>query len=458
MSYLTLENGISDFSMAVISFWFRVPKATMATLAQVPLITFGKPQQETELTPNWVNLCGGKTFGDPYCPAVTKYNEGDTVDLDPCSISLQAGGDDGVLTINLQTTGTATGSGLYCFDKSATAPTPTDQTEQNAWMALTKIPGSGWLHQLWELSGETEFRTNFVKAAGVSDLSIDVLLAKPESYHVKTPALLSPDQWHHLLLSFDLSSPIVTKGPSADLATGKQSHWDNVSQGASSYAKMWYAIDDVDYRGRAEPEEEGNPQYNMAPFSVDYDVDPTKPGPRGDPNGILTEGGWTVAKSGTAAVTFGNQPSPTPEYSFSDSTLVTAKAELGIPASTKYVDRIYRVEMAEFQMWTGVTLDTGIESNRRAFIDFEKDADGLSTTRMKPVAIADDGLAVKLLNKPPEILLHGSNNWKTGFNTGSTGAETNEDGNVVKIPEGQFKPVAGIEQYKPDPSLIKTGT
>ena len=61
MSYLQIPNGIPNFSKAVISFWFRVPKASAIAASKnkvdsglenfemlqgvLPLLTFGKPQQ-----------------------------------------------------------------------------------------------------------------------------------------------------------------------------------------------------------------------------------------------------------------------------------------------------------------------------------------------------------------------------------------------------------------------------
>jgi hypothetical protein len=121
---------------------------------------------------------------------------------------------------------------------------------------------------------------------------------------------------------------------------------------------------------------------------------------------------------------------------------------LGIPSSAQFVNNVYRVELAEFAMWTGVTLDTGIEANRRAFIDFRRDEAGAPVDNvLQPV---DPEKAATLLGKAPEILLHGSSKWVNGENTGTTGVDS--DGNP--IPSGQFHPTGGIKQYEPDPSLV----
>jgi hypothetical protein len=122
-------------------------------------------------------------------------------------------------------------------------------------------------------------------------------------------------------------------------------------------------------------------------------------------------------------------------------------------------------------MWTGVTLDTGEEKNRRAFIDYERDvngnivtgADGKVTLKSVPPVGQPpsdehpDGQpapADKLLGKRPEILLHGSSKWINGNNTGTAGVNYNVDPPVIK-PEGQFQPVAEIKAYTPDPTLQK---
>jgi hypothetical protein len=92
--------------------------------------------------------------------------------------------------------------------------------------------------------------------------------------------------------------------------------------------------------------------------------------------------------------------------------------------------------MAEFQMWTGISLDTGEEENRRLFIDFERDDKGDPVDEeLKPVA---PKVAEKALGKRPDVTLHGSSKWKAGRNAGTA---------------GQLKPTGRIITYKPDPNL-----
>jgi hypothetical protein len=108
---------------------------------------------------------------------------------------------------------------------------------------------------------------------------------------------------------------------------------------------------------------------------------------------------------------------------------------------------IYRVELAELQIFCGVMLTTTSEINRRAFIDYKRDENGeVISDHMEPV---DPKTAEDLIGKKQDVLLHGSNAWKDGNNTGSLGRD--EDGN--KIPDGQFEPTGTIKAYKPEPAL-----
>jgi hypothetical protein len=89
---------------------------------------------------------------------------------------------------------------------------------------------------------------------------------------------------------------------------------------------------------------------------------------------------------------------------------------VGIPAAATFVDNVYNIEMAELQLYTGVTLDASVEENRRAFIRSDR----------RPVKhVMVDGIlmpaAALLLGKMPEIWMHGSQNWIAGKNTGTLG-------------------------------------
>ena len=164
---------------------------------------------------------------------------------------------------------------------------------------------------------------------------------------------------------------------------------------------MWLALDDVNYDGgylhNVNPQSTGgsNTIYpvnlNSTPFrqlNVNYDISP-------------------VRSSGNP---------------------------IGIPSSGEFVDHVYHVEMAEFQMWTGVTLDTSAERSRRAFIEL------LSTEETGPVMRpAPPSKAESLLGKKPDVLLHGSTDWILGANSGSASKK--------------FTSTGKIKPYVPDPNL-----
>jgi hypothetical protein len=329
-------------------------------------------------------------------------------------------------------------------------------------MDKAHTPGSGVIFQQWTIPpfpvdpGDPVFSvSNFVIGGAINDLSGAFLEAKPQRFSVETVAQIKPDRWHHMLLSFDLQ-PISTQGPPVDVAGGQQI-WKNVAEGTSSYATMWYALDDVDYRGVSEEVgDTGRPQHHFGPYAVDTPV-PQNDGTisteaSGDPNGILTVTGWDTAYKGSNNVTFCNQELPQPSYQFDDPQLPTRGAALGVPAASNYVDSIYQVEMAELQIFTDVTVDTKDEGSRRAFIDYGDDGKGA----LKPVDPTKGPIppAEQLLGKKPEILLHTSENWIAGANTGSMGVIVDPaTGEETQIPSGQFQPVGKIKKYTPDPSI-----
>jgi len=486
MSYLELTAGIAEFDRAIISLWFRIPAESMIAAADepespdrvmkhlIPLLTFGRKQQETELIPQTENLCDPVDAFGPFLITTTDFEEGAEFDLAPCYIAVDCSDTDtdqgnemaGVLVINIQMSDTATGTGIAAFDLSAESRVPSNEEQVNAWQELCDTPGSGWTFQRNDQIDDDGIITPhsyFVEAAGIEDLSEDVLEAKPDLFYVETLPPIKPDQWHHLLLSFDLGKDgIKTTGPGRNPdPTESINRWRNVSEGAINFAKMWFALDDVDYRGRRRIKyEEGTPdlehepkyEYHFGPYSVDCSIqqpDGTYPEtPAGDPNGILTKAGFDPARFGTSTVTLGNTFLPVPEYTFDSHNIPSGQngdtaAPMGIPASADYVEHIYQIELAEFQMWTGQTLDTGDENNRRLFI----------SDSGKPVSptVANKGRvdqSIEGLGKPT-VMLHGSKKWIKGQNAGTAGID--DDGKVID--DGQFVPTARIIGWRPNPSL-----
>ena len=203
---------------------------------------------------------------------------------------------------------------------------------------------------------------------------------------------ITPDHWHHLLVSVELQT-IATHG----------GEWSgSIAEFVDSAAKLYVALDDVNYTG----------------------WDAFSNWTEGDPNDVITDGAYEVAGTSpdrdTGAIA---------SYSVSDLTIPCEGQPLGIPGTKGAVAKIHAVEMAELQIFTGVSLDPGEMRNRRAFID----ADGLPVpaveTQRKDDAgnpifdeagnpVMDPPPAEKLLGKKPDVLLHGSGDWIAGRNTG----------------------------------------
>jgi hypothetical protein len=478
MSYLTLAKGVPDFSKMTLSMWFRVPKESIDKILSDP----ARPSEEHPLFRNWIPLLA---FGKPpvdngEVPQVDDIASGEAVvfdtvgfasdgeyDIDPFTIAVACDTyfDEprARLIFNIQMGNKADGTNLY----TAAAGAETIITEGMSDEELQEIntlldtPGSGYGYDVGE--------THIIVVSGIADYTSDSL-TRPERFYVETVYEIEPDKWHHLLLSLDVGSPVdVVAPPTEDHGNNyaTSTYWSNGAEGVSGHAKLWYAIDDVDYRGRATPEEfekwlSADPNqgflHRLGPYSVDYGQytefvpgvsnpgDPTMNVPAmGDPNGILTQRGWEVAKTGSGLEY--NLFVASDAYDYKPRSVPSSKEAFGIPASTKYVDHIYRVEMAEFQLFTGVTLDTGIVSNRRAFVD----ENGEPVLPKAPEG--EKPPAEALLGKRPDILLHGSSDWEDGKNTGSLGVAIDDDGNANEIPEGQFVATGAIDPYKPDPSL-----
>lgn len=175
---------------------------------------------------------------------------------------------------------------------------------------------------------------------------------------------VSADTWHHLLMSWNTSSPISSHPAGAG---------EDPALGIDSAVTIHAALDDVNITG-------GDA------FGI-Y-------GGYLDGNGFITENAYNVATSDQLdPVTFDWVPTPLPMSPF------------GLPTAG-LVEFNPHVMLAEFQFFTGVAIDTSNAANRRAFID--KDGN--------PV---DPAEAETLLGQKPVILLHGSGNWKAGHNTGS---------------------------------------
>lgn len=444
MSYLVLPPRIPDFDKAVLSLWFRVPQSTIDAkkaagdaynsesgappLFQyiIPLITFGPPITAWLAESVYENVAHAVNYvpfpgTEPVIMVPTSLNITGETPIEPAYIGIDArDAASPRLVINIQTRGRAEltniGNVLASIDVYSPSGTPWPPPGYPG----SDVPGSGWS------SGGIYHDT------AITDNSISYNIV-PEAFYVKPALTVEPDHWHHLLLSFDISSSLSTFA--AEPSEDGSSH-ATTAEGTLSWAQLWYALDDVNHAGSAD---------DLGPNFVDGGT---------DPNAILTDNAWRVANNITGLV--GNLWDSPATCNFAAGPIASADTELGIPAATAYVDSVYPVELAELQFFTGITIDTAIESNRRAFID----------PHGKPVppiqSIDSDGNLVappaeRLLGKP-DILLHGNSNWIKGINTGpefvpDPDSPDPDHPRMIPDPAAALTPTGKIVSYSPDPSL-----
>ena len=488
MSYLNLPGGIENFSKATISFWFRVPKTSFAAVSAdfdfnpgheefhayppfngiIPLLVFGDADIEgyytlSPLVTFNTALREARGFNDVSCTwvslsttteAYTDYqvSEGPHYPLAPCYVGVKVNPftSTGTLQVNLQFPEPGTMSGLDWYTTSVAAnakignvttrPTPPCN---NGPVESDRPDGTiGWI-----VPGESHTET-WTKG----DLTAIVAKASPEAFTVNLDQVeITPDHWHHLLLSFDLGGSIT--------ATGRFNPGPDDIATLTTQCKLWLALDDVNYTNVTwAPISAGYARFDLGDNGIvsttAFRVSQTEIG------GDYTTGPYVIAAFdigdylSTSHFTGGGKPI----FSWSPP-LISGGEPLGIPAPARYVEAIYPVEMAELQFFTGVTLDTGDESNRRAFITKAgTPADPLRKPNAPPPIPLPPGWVPppkgpqELLGKQPEILLHGSGNWIAGKNSGKK-IKLNEIGQPVPQPADDLHPTGLIAAYSPDPSL-----
>lgn len=451
MSYLTSPQTL-NLRKATISVWFRIPKATADAVQDfthlpdfevfdgiIPILVFGKQKYGTVTNWKWTQI--GLTLGPddppfflggpPTSPVMETLPKGSHsgavaptfIGVRIAPSSEEGGGKEGWLAVHLQTGDVGIAQNV--------ASTMTSYT-----MIFTASgPGSFTVavEETWANFSAQHF--TYPDSLGNDGLPTDesgVYAGPGRGFKVTF------DQWHHLLLSWDVGGSNASHGrehgPRAEMST----YIDAAST-------LYCAFDDVNRNN---------------------DELPGQRYPGMEPNKTISYGTYQLA--GTSNLS-GNPTPPggPPTYSVGFATGVIADGVF-IPAELKYeatyppysgagpdnssgvpfVYPIKLVEMAELQIFTGVVLDTEQQLNRRAFIGI----DGRPVDPVKGTENDPRGPGEKLLGKKPDVLLHGSSNWKTGYNTGATGVRIEAD-EIIEIPEGQFKPTGGIEKYKPDPKI-----
>ena len=438
MSYLSSDVGLPNFTKAVISLWFRVPQAsvdaakksmgydpeTMIGGAVIPLLTFGgltKGYNGTATTTSYngayVEHIGHGEFVEDY-PSTTFSPTGSEtvttgfageVNLTPSMVAIDCSGDAPSVHVNLQTLTRAIRTGVY-FDHSD-GVTSTD---------VYDVTGGG-------TDPPPEFMRMKAWQEADGDITDFVLSGRPETFLGNSNVPVAADVWHHLLISFDISGSVGN---------------------GSSGCRMWMALDDANYTGEGLPSQTvlGSGSNTIFPASV------MSISPDGPPIPVApSQSGWVVAgqlESGTLIyrwvdLTITGQSIPV-TYRFSSGLLKGSPLHVPAPGGA-----VRQVQMAELQIFTGVTLDTGVEANRRAFINsrgepvdplygLEK-ARGIFGPETPNVTPSPP---VQLLGKMPDIsLTRMASNWGAGVNLGTS-----------KV---SLKPTGAIKPVRPDPVVGK---
>jgi len=483
MSYLTLPEGIADFSKAVVSLWFRVPQSSLDEardryvawrasggpqppygsqppfIGIVPLMTFGKAEANrlytsettvnagtwTRTIQNWAFTCEWINDEAPISES-TESREwrftGEQYDMEPSYIGIdcrQIGTERNLLGICIQLPNYATLAGSFPQQINETRTDKLDWTQPVLYGHCTNNPAvdengfvlpvrSHTITQIWEsmapfiMGGAPEVFATVVNPNRIYPNFIDTEGGQE----------VTSDHWHHLLLSFDLEPDCNTQGQIVDNMTDV----DRFAGTVESACRMWISYDDV----------------NLVEGALSMYWPQANP----DPNAILTPNAYWVFidvisrdtfSHGTANDRLGNIVSVVdtgavnlPTCTYTPGLVAAADQPLGIPASAEYIDAILPVELAELQVWAGQTLDTGIIANRRAFVD---DA-GKSV---------DPAQAETLIGAKPVILLHGTGHWQKGTNTGPPDVIDPDTGEPAPDPAKALTPTGKIDAYSPDPSL-----
>lgn len=341
MGYIALAAGVPNFNKAVFSFWFRIPSETFTALLAIT----DEPEDDSGVGDHWCNICYSPpiyktipliTFGSQEV-ATENSSAGAGADVSPSFIGIDFALSDPVLVVNLQMPNFADGDIVEVFIE----------------------------------------RPDCFFMGGGNGLTLG---------HQKTTVVA--DQWHHALISFDLSGSctntrvLVDDGPSTT---------DSISTGSS----FTWALDDVPKVG-----ESMFPSGNWQDYGAS------------DASGIITQNVITpiLGDEGSTAT-------------WSSASIASNANPIGIPASVEYVDSVYNIQMSEVQIFFDVTIDARVEGDRRAFV----------TSSGRP---APPSLAATLLGKSPEIYFQTHGDFINGINRGTA---------------GDFTPTGTITAYTPGP-------
>jgi hypothetical protein len=436
-----------DLRKATISVWFRIPQATADGIesssgaefdvfqGKIPIIALGR-QHEGTVTDFEDTIVGYLLRFQPV-PQAVRSNRPVSSRSAPMAPSFIGVDKEGYLCVHLQTGDVGTSS-QTTFNLS--------KFEQEF-----RDPPGFWFTSL-TYANDTASTLQAPDALGNAGLPSGSIDPSENGFKV------SFDAWHHLLLSWDLGDGNAAHGYWwADSAAGvSPPQYDDKHAFVDGYSTMYCAVDDVNKSG---------------------DVLPGMRYPGMPANATISHGAYSVAGSnsfvGPAHSDITNEqvggPSSAPTYKVdfangvqADGVFIPAELQYDITfarndgpgAVTEPVRPIKRVEMADLQIFAGVTMDTGDVNNRRAFI-----AEEIKENRPTGFLIpANPEAARDLMRKRPEVLLRGQGNWIEGKNTGSLGMEIGTDGQGEIIPSGQFTKTGTIVKYEPDPKITRGTT
>lgn len=486
MGYLSVGSStLPDFSKAVISFWVRIPSSTLAAVAalpvsddaldgSIPFVTFGEALTQTSGTATFTVLATAEEVLGGGGDADVSYTQGgnvwtpsgDTFQVPPTFVGASVFRDGTAnLAFNIQLPSRGGCSGLLWTTGSISM----DDTIHVYLVTITAPLTTQVEIALADPGTYEQYNIDY----HWSDVTGVTLGNEGDSFSAYGSIPLSADMWHHVLISFDISGgcsatgrqgtieqeyyPVMFEGQSAtipfDVVQGGPPDGAGV---ISTNCKLWIAVDDVNYTGMDLTGNDYPSLFGFGPNSWPTNLavrmhDAIAPGNGGGIVAGELVPGPTGANLAIGNVTYSGA-SALPSYSYAPQGVPINGKPLGIPASAAFVNNIFKVEMAEFQMFTGVSMDTGVEANRRAFI--ARGADG-SLTPVNPFAIrppADPtegldphtliapGKPHKLLGKPADIVLtSASRNWIGGINTGTS--------------KDEFKATGTIKAFLPNPKV-----
>lgn len=442
-----INGDIASFNKAIISLWFRVPAQVLDGLSPgqdlahggvAPIFTFGTTSRtffpftigvgidSATWTVTSYNTPGGHcdwtaSHIEPHTSnAGFAIIEGeDTGDIGPSYLGVTS---DRRLVLSLLTDSPGSGTGIG----------------QNGAFRISSYGVGGPTGEILDCNVEThwDFSTRSFREGSVApgnpqqvgivtsdDGGVTLRSGGNDSFSALEGIEIQPDTWHHLLLSFDVSSASHAKSGTGNSTSGDYGDSSSSTEGSfSNPCKIWAALDDVNITG-------GELRQDLTGLGPNEFLSRNTIHVFGSSiGGSFRSAGWGVSGSWSDDLFSSEQAI------FSASGAPLPASPFGIPVASNFQGKMKHIEMAEFQMWTGQTLNTGNTTSRRLFIAPKKKSGGGEALKPVNPKKAKDALG------DPVLLFHRVANWKKGKNTGSG---------------SDFNPSGKIEKYKPDPEIGK---